>query len=259
MSMRALLTATTAALLVQVAIPHALAADPPSDPGPPAAHPKGHYSELNKLPDWGGVWTLNFRPVPGQVREQPALKGKYLESYQAWQKTANENHGEVPHNGSYCRPPGMPGIMMVGQYPIEFLFTPGRVTTHHEAWMQLRSIWTDGRKHPDDWDATFYGHSIGHWEGATLVVDTVGIKTVTELRNGMPHSDQLHVIEHIHLDAKDPNTMIDDLVAEDPVALSKPWHTVLSYARARDQDLLEFVCAENDRNPVDASGKVGLE
>ena len=68
----------------------------------------------------------------------------------------------------------MPGIMMVGQYPIEFLFTPGRVTTHHEAWMQLRSIWTDGRKHPDDWDPTFYGHSIGHWEGSTLVVDTVG-------------------------------------------------------------------------------------
>ncbi len=65
--------------------------------------------------------------------------------------------------------------------------------------MQLRSIWTDGRKHPDDWDPTFYGHSIGHWEGSTLVVDTVGIKTVTELRNGMPHSEQLHVIEHIHL------------------------------------------------------------
>jgi len=125
--------------------------------------------------------------------------------------------------------------------------------------MQLRSIWTDGRKHPDDWDPTFYGHSIGHWEGATLVVDTVGIKSATELRNGMPHSDQLHVVEHIHLAKDDPNTLIDEMLVEDPLALAAPWHNVLSYTRARDQDLLEFVCAENDRNPVDAAGHTGLE
>ncbi|HTB69255.1 MAG TPA: hypothetical protein VK727_23740 [Steroidobacteraceae bacterium] len=259
MSMRTLLAATSLALALQAAIPAAVAADPTGSNGPPAANPKGHYSQLNNLPDWGGVWTFNFRPLPGVTREMPALKGKYLESYQAWQKIANENHGEVPHNGSYCRPPGMPGIMMVGQYPIEFLFTPGRVSTHHEAWMQMRTIWTDGRKHEADWDPTFYGDSIGHWEGSTLVVDTVGIKTVTELRNGMPHSEQLHVIEHIHLAPNDPNTLIDDMVAEDPLALAKPWHTVLSYTRARDQELLEFVCAENDRNPVDAAGHTGLE
>jgi len=125
--------------------------------------------------------------------------------------------------------------------------------------MQMRSIWTDGRKHPDDWDPTFYGHSIGHWEGATLVVDTVGIKTITELRPGMPHSDQLHVIEHIHLAQGDPNTLIDDMLVEDPLALAKPWHTVLRYKRARDQELLEFICAENDRNPVDASGHTELK
>jgi hypothetical protein len=259
MSMRTLLAATSLGLLLQAAGSGAMAADPPAGQGPPAAYPKGHYSELNKLPDWGGVWTFNFMPTPGVVREQPELKGEYLKSYQAWQKTANENHGEVPRNGSYCRPPGMPGIMMVGQYPIEFLFTPGRVSAHFEAWMQMRSIWTDGRKLPDDWDPTFYGFSTGHWEGSTLAVDTVGIKTVTEIRNGMPHSDQLHVSEHIHLAKDDPNSLIDEMVIEDPLALAKPWHTVLSYKRARDQDLLEFVCAENDRNPVDASGHTGLE
>jgi len=259
MSMRALVAATSLILGMQAVSGGARAADSAAGSGPPAAYPKDHYSALNKLPDWGGVWTFNFRPLPGVKRELPQLKGKYLESYQAWQKIADTNHGEVPRNGSYCRPPGMPGIMMVGQYPIEFLFTPGRVTAHYEAWMQLRSIWTDGRKHPDDWDPTFYGHSIGHWEGATLVVDTVGIKTLTELRNGMPHSDQLHVVEHIHLAPDDPNTLIDDMLVEDPLALATPWHTVLSYTRARDQDLLEFVCAENDRNPVDAAGHTGLQ
>ncbi|MEJ0008673.1 MAG: hypothetical protein WDM77_20510 [Steroidobacteraceae bacterium] len=259
MSIRAVVAATSLVLGMQAMGGSALAAAPSAGSGPPAAFPKSHYSALNKLPDWGGVWTFNFRPAPGVKRELPQLKGKYLESYQAWQKIADANHGEVPRNGSYCRPPGMPGIMMVGQYPTEFLFTPGRVTTHHEAWMQLRSIWTDGRKHPEDWDPTFYGHSIGHWEGSTLVVDTVGIKTVTELRNGMPHSDQLHIVEHIHLALDDPNSLIDDMLVEDPLALATPWHNVLSFTRARDQDLLEFVCAENDRNPVDAAGHTGLQ
>ena len=125
--------------------------------------------------------------------------------------------------------------------------------------MQLRSIWTDGRTHPDDWDPTFYGHSTGHWDGPTLVVDTVGIKDITELRPGMPHSGQLHVTERIHLAKDDPDTLVDEMVAEDPEALAQPWHSVLTYKRARDQDLLEFVCAENDRNPVDAAGHTGLE
>ncbi len=259
MSIRIGLAATSLAVVLLAGGPGVMAADAPAAAGPPAAYPKGHYSDLNKLPDWGGVWTFNFLPTPGVTREMPELKGSYLASYQAWQRAAAANHGEVPRNGSYCRPPGMPGIMMVGQYPIEFLFTPGRVTTHFEAWMQLRSIWTDGRKHPDDWDPTFYGHSTGHWQGPTLVVDTVGVKTVTEIRNGMPHSDQMHIIEHIHLAKDDANTLIDEMVVEDPLALVKPWHTVLSYKRARDQDLLEFVCAENDRNPVDAAGHTGLE
>jgi len=227
-----------------------------ADAGPPAAFPRGHYAGLDRLPDWGGVWTFNFLPLPGVKRELPQLKGGYLAHYQAWEKVAAAHHGEVPHEGSYCLPPGMPGIMMVAQYPIEFLFTPGRVTILHEAWMQVRNIWTDGRRHPDpdDLDPTFYGDSIGHWEGNTLVVDTVGIKTITELRHGMNHSDRLHVIERFHLAADDPDTLVDDMLVEDPLALAKPWHNVLSYKRARDQNLMEFECAENDRNPVDASG-----
>jgi hypothetical protein len=229
----------------------------PSAEAPAAAFPKGHYSALNTLPDWGGVWTLNF-PAPGAQRERPEPKGQYLTDYKAWQAQVQAKHGEVSRNGSYCRPPGMPGIMAVGQYPIEFLFTPGRVTIHHEAWMQWRNIWTDGRGHPDDLDATFSGDSVGHWDGATLVVETIGIKTLTELTMGVKHSDKLRLTERIHLQQGDPNTLVDELTAEDPVALEKPWHNTLTFKRARDQNLLEFVCAENDRNPVDESGHTGF-
>jgi hypothetical protein len=149
--------------------------------------------------------------------------------------------------------------MGVGQYPMEFLFTPGRVTTHHEAWMQWRNIYTDGRGHPDDLEATFAGDSVGHWEGATLVVDTIGIKESVALGMGMKHSDKLHLTERIHLDKADPDTLVDELTAEDPTALAKPWLHSFTYKRSREWTLLEFICAENDRNPVDANGDTGFK
>lgn len=235
-------------------------ADDSSDHAYPAAFPQHHYAALNTLPDWGGIWFLNL-PAQGARPIRPLPKGKYLKDYQAWQHEVESNHGIVPHHGSYCTPPGMPGIMGVFQYPMEFLFTPGRVTIHQEAWMQWRNIWTDGRKHPDaeDLDPTFYGDSIGRWEGGTLVIDTIGVKTATQLSMGMEHSDKMHIVERIHLAKNDANTLLDEMTVEDPIALEKPWHTTYSYRRSRDMNLLEFICAENDRNPVNAEGQTGFE
>jgi len=90
-------------------------------------------------------------------------------------------------------------------------------------------------------------------------VDTVGIKTITEIAPGVKHSDQLHVVERLHLAPGDPNTLVDELTADDSEALAQPWHNTLTFKRSRDLDLLEFVCAENDRNPVDASGHTGFQ
>jgi len=233
------------------------AAPASASPKSGAAFPKGHYTALNSLPDWGGVWVPSrpSGPPPGR----PQLKGKYLKDFEAWRDEVKAKGGEVAHEGSYCTPPGMPGIMSVGQYPIEFLFTPGRVTMHHEAWMQWRNIYTDGRKHPDDLEATFQGDSIGHWEGSTLVVDTIGIKPTVALGQGMKHSPAMHIIERFHLDPKDADTMVDELTVEDPEALEQPWTRSITFKRSREWQLLEFECAENDRNPVDASGKTGFK
>jgi hypothetical protein len=220
-----------------------------------AAYPKGRYAQLNGLPDWGGIWILN-RPPPGAGPgpSAPALKGQYLKDYEAWQKTVKDHNGDAPREGSNCLPPGFPRMMMVPQYPIEFLFTPGRVTVHHEAWMQWRSIYTDGRKHPEDLDPTFNGDSIGKWHDGVLEVDTIGLKSLAQFGMGMKHSDKLHVMERIHLDKNSADTLVDEMTIEDPEALEKPWTTTLTWQRTRDGDLIEFVCAENDRNPVDASG-----
>jgi hypothetical protein len=221
-----------------------------------AAWPRGHYDALNALPDWGGVWVLNRpRRAPGEPGpEQPQMKGEYLARYQAWQKEVRENNGVARRDTSNCMPPGMPNMMGTGQYPIEFLFTPGRVTLHHEAWMQWRSIYTDGRGHPEDLEPGIFGHSVGRWEGDTLVVETIGIKTITELSAGMKHSPKLKISERFSLDPQDPDRLLLEMTIEDADALEKPWKRQFSFLRQRDWSLMEFICAENDRNPVNADG-----
>jgi len=227
-----------------------------AEAAPGAAWPKGKYAQLDRLPDWGGVWVLSMGRAPGAApADDPKPKGEYLAAYEAYAREVRENNGMVRKENSNCLPPGMPRMMGSGQYPIEFLFTPGRVTTLHEAWMQTRTIFTDGRGHPDDLEAGFFGHSIGRWDGDTLVVDTVGIKTITELDRGIKHSDKLHVTERIHLAKDNPDLLVVEMTMEDPEALAAPYHRTYNYRRERDWNLMEFVCAENDRNPVGADGQ----
>jgi hypothetical protein len=247
----------------------AAAAIPAAQPGAAkaagAAWPKGAYTALDKLPDWGGVWVLNQRraaagaPATAPVTEPPRPKGQYKTAYENWQKATRENNNMARKETSNCMPPGMPRMMGTGQYPMEFLFTPGRVTTLHEAWMQTRTIFTDGRGHPEDLEAGIFGHSIGRWEGDTLVVDTVGIKTITEIDPGMKHSDKLHITERIHLASNDPDTLVVEMTLEDPEALEAPARRTFNYKRERDWNLMEFICAENDRNPVGADGHTKFE
>ena len=262
---RAFASALLSAFALSLAQP-ALAAAPAAPPrGPdtgPAARPKGGYEALNKLPDWGGVWITKFLPPAERAtRERPHPKGKYAEALKEAIRLADLNNGETPRTRSYCAAPGLPGIMGTGQYPMEFLFTPGRVTSLHEAWTGERRIFTDGRKHPpeDDLDPSFYGHSIGHWEGDVLVVNTVGMKTDTTIATGIGHSDKMAVDERIYLDRADPDTLVVDMVITDPEALEKPFKTQYRYGRRRDIDLLEFYCAENERNALNEKGLAGTD
>jgi hypothetical protein len=183
------------------------------------------------------------------------MKGAYLETYQKAKAEADANHGEFARpGGSYCNAPGMPYQMGLAQYPMEFLFTPGKVTILFEAWTQVRRVFTDGRPHPDDLEATFYGHSTGHWEGDALVVDTVGIKPAALISAGMGHSDKERISERIHLDKATPDILVDELTISDPEALAQPWTATYRYRRHREWEVLEYVCDENNRNPVDSSG-----
>jgi len=225
--------------------------------GESAGYPSGRYDELNQLPDWGGIWFLAFdMPAPNSAPPpEPKLKGEYLERYEAWRKEVAANNGVAKRERSNCSAPGMPIFMQIPQYPFEYLFTPGRVTINQEAWMQTRTIWTDGRKHPEDPSPTYNGHSIGHWEGGALVVDTIGISDDLELGMGMGHSDQLRVVERIRLSESDPDKLLAEITLTDPEALAEPFTLNVSYRRDRNGTLIEFQCSENDRNPVNEDGE----
>src|SRR5271156_3624019 len=216
--------------------------------------PGGAWASIAQLPDMSGVWEMTFggRRGAGGAPEQPSLTPKYAALLKEFQ--ANPPHDSPQAN---CVPPGMPGTM--GQpYPIEILYTPGMVTVIAEAYMQVRHIYTDGRAHPDDPDLTFNGHSIGHWDGDTLVADSVGFTTDTPLgmNMGVKHSEKMHIVERFHL--SDPKNLEIATTISDPEALSKPWSRTITYARHSDWTLAEYICQQNNRNFVDASGKAGI-
>ena len=258
MSLRLLLVGAVPALLLAATCSYA--ADPEAiDPAPAPAD----WAALAKLPDWRGVWLPDQKDQNAQIKTNPppwtAEAAAQIEALAAQEKAGHPRGLFVD-----CLPEGTPSWMLISHNALEILFTPGRVTLLGESdGNRLRRIYTDGRSHPADPDPSFHGDSVGHWDGDTLVIDTIGVLPQAYLAIseavGLPNNGDLHVVEHIHLAKDDPNVLMDEMLVEDPLALATPWHNVLTYARARDQDLLEFVCAENDRNPVDAAGHTGLE
>ena len=214
------------------------------------------WESIAKLPDFGGLWEGGGGGPRGGGAEPPSLTPPYAAKLQEYQ--AASRAGEIEDGPSAnCVPNGMPSIM-TQPYPLEILFTPGKVTILIEAYSQWRQIFTDGREHPEDPDLTFNGHSIGHWEGGTLVVDTVGFTTDTFLAGGgMRHSEKMHIVERFKLadgDRLEVQTTIDD--AE---ALMKPFTRTASYGRHRDWTLAEYVCQQNNRNFTTDDGKSGID
>lgn len=208
----------------------------------------------DRPPDWSGVWEnvsgIHFtapsrdgKPLPA---DPPPLSPAYAARYRAVLDAAKAGR-PVNDPTANCVWPGMPRLM-VAPYPIEFVITPGRVLTLHEYMSQVRRIRTDGSPHPADLEPSYNGDSIGHWEGPTLVVDTVGLRGDTMYENtGLPHSARLRIVERIHLAG--PDELVDELTFRDPEGLTGPWTAERHYRRRRDWRMLDYVCDENNRNP----------
>lgn len=217
------------------------------------------WAGLARLPDWSGVWNPKITDQFAQMKTNPPPWTPKA-AVQIAHMVAEERAGRPPPLFVNCLPEGMPSWMLVTHNAMEILFTPGRVTMLGESdGNRLRRIYTDGRPHPDNPDPTFHGHSIGHWEGKTLVVDTLGVVPQAYLAVseavGLPNNGDIRIVERIHLEG--PDILQDDLEITDPRLLTRPWKTTRVYfrQRARKFDIVEGVCQEGSyRQGVDADG-----
>jgi hypothetical protein len=220
-------------------------------------------------PNWTGFWApvgglldidIGLGGVPAKpdapagsenLRRAPfsnysALKSPYKEQLDKFR--ADAAAGKVADPVALCFPPGMPR-MMVMVYGMELLQTPGQITVTSEWQAASRRVWLNQRSHPsnNELDPTYAGHSIGHWEGDTLIVDTVGIREDVPVNYaGLPHSNRMHIVEKFT--SKTPGLLTDEITIEDPDAFAAPWVEVETYRYRPDQHLEEYECLENNRN-----------
>jgi hypothetical protein len=145
---------------------------------------------------------------------------------------------------SDCMPLGVPGSFNV-PYPFQIIQAQNILTIFYEYPNTFRIIPIDGRPHPVDPDPTWMGNSVGHWEGDTLVVDSIGFNEKTEV-SGYHHTEALHVVERFH--RQDFATLHYEATIEDPNVFVGPWTETRNYAlRPELEKIDEFVC-ENNRD-----------
>lgn len=202
-------------------------------------------AQLNKAADLNGLWD-GARPTADIARALP--KGQKIPfTPLGEQKYKNIDMATNP-NGR-CLPPG-PSRSLTGPSPFQIVQTPAMTAILFENHFDFRLIYTDGTQHPADIAdyPAFMGHSIGKYEGDTLVVDTVGINDKTWLdSNGLQHSDKLHLTEKFRKTA--PDTIHYAVTYEDPVYFTKPWTFELDMKRQKKDDrLIEYVCEENEKD-----------
>jgi hypothetical protein len=223
------------------------------------------------LPDWSGVWTMTSNTVFDQAtveppggnantigtREYPPYNDAWAAKYAEYR--ARDARGELPDPITTCGTPVGYPRMMNQPGAMEFVLRPEQVWLLSEDGPNVMRIYTDGRSHPapaDRWP-TFMGESVGHWEGDTLVFETISLlgegSSIVD-RTGIVLSDEARITTRMRL-------VEDDLLEaafaiEDPVAFTDTWHVVKQYRRhERGERIIEFACAQNNRNPVDAQGR----
>ncbi|HEY7444308.1 MAG TPA: hypothetical protein VH702_21445 [Vicinamibacterales bacterium] len=195
----------------------------------------------NGTPDLSGVWQ-GGGPVgniaqglpPGEVIPLLPEARKLMES------RLSKDDPEAN-----CLPTGVPRI---APYPWRIVQTPTHIFFLFEGNIHsYRQIFVDGRKHPVDPDPTWYGHSIGHWEGSTLVVDTIGFNDKFWFDfKGHPHTERLHIIERYT--RTNVGTLVNQITIDDPGAYSRPFTVSFTARLAPGEELMEYICNENNQD-----------
>lgn len=233
-----------------------------SGPAPPSSSASSGASagaaSAAGLPDWSGPWALSDDSflkgaLPdtgyggfGSDQGRVPLRAKYLAIRNEGGRRRAESQAAVG-NLPQCLPAGMPGMM---QHPLMFevLHTPSRSTFIFEDG-EVRRVFTDGRPHSDadSLQPDFFGDSIGHWEGQSLVVDTIGIDPRADLfmASELRPTAAMHIVERIALE--NPDTMRIDTTITDPTLFSAPYQYTRTYTRS-PLPMMNASCVANNRD-----------
>src|SRR6266540_2220613 len=232
-----------ASLMTAVAAQEGPARRGPEDPkmrGPVPRLPDGTVDLIGTWTGGGPVQDMekqgNFKP--GEIPLLPWAK-KLMES----RKPEDDPH-------AHCMPMGIP--RQAGGYPWRFVqYRNSHIFVLWEGNIHsFRQIFMDGRKHPEDPDLTWFGHSIGHWEKDTLVIDTVGFNDKFWFdRRGHPQTAQRHTIER--WTRKDFGHLENQVTIDDPGAYTKPFTVKFMATWTPGDELLEYICQENNQYGVE--------
>jgi hypothetical protein len=227
-------------------------------------------------PDFSGMWTRGatvttpFRPPPsgpgpvlsvaaaGTKTNDPGAvyrQGDYTAPVlQPWAAEVVRAHADSERAGKpvrsakeTCWPMGVPYILELN-LRAQIIDDDTQIVFLYEQLMQQRFVRLNAA-HPINLKPSWYGDSVGHWEGDTLVVDTVGLDKRTWVDGfGTPHTEKLHVVERYHL--RNPDTLEVLLTVDDPGAFTTPWSAIASYRKDRStsEPYIEVACAENNRD-----------
>ncbi len=195
-------------------------------------------------PDLSGVWDPGrkyIRDIAADLKEVP---------FQPWAEKIFKERATGVHSAeesdANCLPQGVPKLD-AAPAPWKVIQLPNEVVILYEAFTQFRQIHLDGRPLPKDPNPSWLGYTVGHWEGDTLVAETIGQNGKTWLDQlGHPATDALKVTERFH--RVDFGHMDLTITIDDPKAYTKPWTVTEHPVLTPDDELLEFICNENNRD-----------
>jgi hypothetical protein len=227
-------------------------AQPPASPAKAPAAQEQPWTKKTPWgdPDFSGVWQQALRDKNGRPVIGLNLADFVDIPYQPWAKAQHEfnrtSKGQAMDPEGYCLPAGVPRSTGL-PYPLRFMQSPELIVILLEGNVHsYRQIFMN-REHPPDLNPTWMGHSVGRWDGDTLVVDTRGFNDKTWLDpGGHVHTDQLHVVERFTRLTE--NQLLYEFTIDDPGAYTRPWGWSYILQGHHDWDILEYVCNENNKD-----------
>jgi hypothetical protein len=203
----------------------------------------GLTASQRKPPNLAGTWRNQYTPnLSDALGHEPPYTAYGAERWRTVD-TAKDPTG-------FCLPPG-PSRAFTAPFPFILIQQDDMIAFLFEYQTIWRAVYLDGRKHPDDIQdyPEFMGHSIGRWEGDTLVIDTVAINERTWLDTaGHEHSGKLRLVERIR--KVDQDKLEWTATFEDPVFFTKPWSITRTFTRFDDSKdrIMPYTCTENNKD-----------